>query len=333
MSMRIGIVNDVRIAVEGLRRALVENSDHRVAWIASSGEEAIAMCAHDKPDLVLMDLVMPGMGGVEATRQIMRDSPCPILIVATSIDSKRGSVFEAIGQGALDAVEMPPFGVGGRGAVAPLLARIDTVRRLLGDHETPAKGLRARPSWLLAIGASAGGPAAVATLLANLPVGLPAAIVIVQHIDAHFAAGMADWLGQQSRWPVRLAVEGDRLTVGAVLLAGTADHLVFKTAERLGYTADPADTVYRPSIDALFHSITQHCPDPATGVLLTGMGRDGALGLKAMRCKGYHTIAQDQATSAVYGMPRAAARIDAATDILALAEIAPRLVQLFSRRT
>jgi len=333
MSIRIGIVNDVRMAVEALRRALAEKSGYQVAWIAHSGEEAVAMCARDKPDLVLMDLVMPGMGGVEATRRIMRESPCPILIVATSIDSKRGSVFEAIGQGALDAVEMPPFGVAARDTVAPLLARIDTVRRLIGDHETPAKSPPVAASWLLAIGASAGGPAALATLLGNLPLGLPAAVVVVQHIDVHFAAGMAEWLGQQCRWPVRLAVEGNHPTVGTVLLAGTADHLVLKTAERLGYTAEPVDTVYRPSIDALFHSITLHWPDAAAGVLLTGMGRDGALGLKAMRSKGHHTIAQDQATSAVYGMPRAAARIDAATDILALAEIAPRLLQLITTKT
>ena len=178
---------------------------------------------------------------------------------------------------------------------------------------------------LVAIGASAGGPAVLAHLLRRLPRAFPAAIVIIQHMDADMASGMAAWLGQDSAVTVRLATEGDRPTPGVALIAGTGDHLVLKGPNRLGYTPEPREYVYRPSVDAFFMSVSRVWRDAAVGVLLTGMGRDGAAGLKAMRDRGFHTIAQDAATSAVYGMPKAAARLDAAVDILPIDRIATRL--------
>ena len=183
---------------------------------------------------------------------------------------------------------------------------------------------------LVAIGASSGGPAALATLLAGLPDDFPAAVVIVQHIDQQFARGMADWLRQSSPWPVRLAREGDKPQPGTVLLAGTADHLVLKGADRLGYTAEPADYVHRPSVDVFFNSVARYWQGEVFGVLLTGMGSDGAAALKGLRDKGHYTVAQDKASSAVYGMPKAAADMKAAVEILALDAIAPRLVQVAS---
>lgn len=181
---------------------------------------------------------------------------------------------------------------------------------------------------LVAIGASAGGPAAVATVLSGLPKEFPGAVVVIQHVDAHMAQGMAEWLANQSPLPVRIAAEGDRPVLGSVLIAATSDHLVLKSAERLGYSPEPRDYVYRPSVDAFFQSASRLWRGDVVGVLLTGMGRDGALGLKALRDQGRHTIAQDEESSAVYGMPKAAARINAAVDILPLARIAPRLVTL-----
>jgi two-component system response regulator WspF len=179
---------------------------------------------------------------------------------------------------------------------------------------------------LVAIGASAGGPHALAEVLGALPADFPAAVVIVQHLHEHMAAGMAEWLDQQTALSVRVAVEGDRVTEGQVLLAGTADHLILKSGDRLGHTADPRDYVYRPSVDAFFQSVVKHWRGEVVGVLLTGMGRDGAAGLKALRDSGRYTIAQDQGTSAVYGMPKAAASLNAAVDILPLDRIAARLI-------
>jgi two-component system response regulator WspF len=179
----------------------------------------------------------------------------------------------------------------------------------------------------VAIGASAGGPAALATLLAEIPENFGAAVVIVQHVDEAFAQGMAEWLDAQCALPVRLARAGETPQTGTVLLAGTNDHLRLVASAQFAYTPDPADSLYRPSIDVFFESVVEHWRGEAVGVLLTGMGRDGALGLRAMRERGYLTIAQDQATSAVYGMPKAAAALDAACDILPLPRIAPRLIK------
>jgi chemotaxis response regulator CheB len=181
---------------------------------------------------------------------------------------------------------------------------------------------------LVAIGASAGGPSALVKMLSALPGDFPAAIVIVQHLDEQFAAGMADWLGEHSRLPVRIVVEGDRPEPGAVLLAATNDHMVLTSPDRLGYTPIPRDYPYRPSIDVFFKSIDRFRAGEVVGVLLTGMGRDGAKGLKALRESGRWTIAQDQQTSAVYGMPKAAAALNAAADILPIDRIAPRLIEL-----
>ncbi len=336
--MKIGIVNDLPIAAEALRRAVALQPEHQVIWIARDGIEAVAMCARETPDLILMDLIMPRMDGVEATRQIMRHTPCAILVVTASVGANASRVFEAMGHGALDAVDTPLLVTGDQHAnAAPLLAKIDSISGMLsvrtGAWRVPANGIAGgkvpRTHGLVAIGSSAGGPSALSVLLAGLPLDFPAAVVIVQHVDAQFAIGMAAWLNQHSRLPVRLAREGDCPAPGSVLLAGTNDHLTMKTAERIGYAPEPQDYVYRPSVDVFFHSVCRLWPGRAVGVLLTGMGRDGAVGLKALRDKGCHTIAQDQASSAVYGMPKAAASLNAAVDILPLSRIAPQLVGMF----
>jgi chemotaxis response regulator CheB len=340
--MRIGIVNDLPLAVEALKRALASKPGHQVIWVARHGAEAVELCAKDTPDLVLMDLLMPVMDGVQATRLIMASSPCAILVVTVSVGANAWRVFEAMGHGALDAVDTPALGMGNpRESAAPLLAKIDIIAKLLTDRSsgtlppfgpTEIATFAARQNRLLAIGASAGGPAAVAKVLSGLPGDFPAAVVVIQHVDEQFAAGMADWLCGDSKLPVRVACEGERPAPGVVLLASTNDHLALLAGGSLSYTPHPREYVYRPSVDVFFQSVTRHWSGEAVGVLLTGMGRDGAVGLRAMRNQGRYTIAQDQATSAVYGMPKAAATLDAAVDILPLDRIAPKVVATFARK-
>lgn len=333
--MKIGIANDRPLAVEALRRALSLHPGHEIIWVAKDGAEAVEWCSRVRPNLVLMDLIMPGMDGVEATRRIMASSPCPILVVTSSVGANASRTFEAMGHGALDAVDTPAIGTGeSRDRAAPLLRKIDTIEQMLADRRpgarlrAPQSAARSGTERLVAIGASAGGPTAVAAVLHALPRNFPAALVIVQHVDEQFAAGMADWLNRQSSLPVRVAVESERPTAGTVLLAGRGDHLLLNAQHRLAYASEPRDCAYRPSIDVFFESVCQYWPGEAIGVLLTGMGRDGAVGLKALRNQGRYTVAQDEATSAVYGMPKAAAKLQAAVDILPLDRIAGRLIDV-----
>ena len=351
--MRIAIVNRLPMAVEVLREIILTHGKHQVVWVAADGEDAVHQCARDRPDLILMDLVMPRLDGVEATREIMTNAPCAILLVTVGTADYTAKVFEAMGAGALDVVHTP---VGDGTTTADgrksLLAKIETIRRIQKCQSpgSAAQLLTPRPAplSLVCIGSSAGGPAALAKLLSGLPANFHAAVVIVQHVDAQFAPGLADWLASQARLPVRLAHEGDRLEPGVVLLAESEHHLVLTGPQRLGYRRAAAECVYRPSVDIFFESVALHRSQrsevrgqksgggpptsdlrlPTIGVLLTGMGRDGAQGLLALREQGFLTLAQDQASSAVFGMPKAAADLNAAVEILALDKIAPRLVNM-----
>ncbi|WP_445937370.1 chemotaxis response regulator protein-glutamate methylesterase [Pseudomonas sp.] len=333
--MRIGIVNDMPLAVEALRRALARAPEHQVVWVAGSGTEAVKRCREDAPDLLLMDLLMPEMDGVEATRQIMASTPCAILIVTSDVDRHVSRVFEAMGHGALDVVATPVLGTAALPDAAALLRKIRNLGLLFEQNTTRKTSepiQRATNSCrqpLVAIGASAGGPAALVELLKQLPSGFPAAVVLVQHVDEAFATGMAQWLSSESHLPVRLARPGDVPQPGSVLLAGSNDHLILQRNGELAYSSEPSAHIYRPSIDVFFESVVANWRGDSIGVLLTGMGRDGAQGLPSMRRRGFITIAQDQASCAVYGMPKAAAQLGAASEILPLADIGRRLMALF----
>ncbi|QDU61831.1 Chemotaxis response regulator protein-glutamate methylesterase [Planctomycetes bacterium Pan216] len=329
--MRIAIVNDMRMAVETLRRLVVSLPGHEVAWIARDGREAVDLCYRDCPDLVLMDLIMPVMDGVEATRQIMSECPCQILIVTATVQGHLDKVYDAMGYGAIDAVPTPTFGGDKQveGAES-LLEKIATIRRLIGSDKAtgvaPAP-VTPKPTTIL-IGSSTGGPQALEAILGRLPGSFPASIVIVQHVDSEFVAGLVDWLDRRTELPVSLADEGQRATAGTVKVARTDNHLRINRSMVFHYTPEPASCPYRPSVDVLFSSAAQECPEPGLAILLTGMGRDGADGLLQLRRAGWNTIAQDRWSSVVYGMPRAAAELGAAIDVLAPDAIAEKLLKI-----
>jgi two-component system response regulator WspF len=341
--MRVAIVNDLVLAQVVLRRLVESVPGYRVAWTALDGAEAVRRCAADRPDVVLMDLIMPVMDGVEATRRIMAASPCPILIVTASVGANYGKVYEALGAGGLDAIKTPTPGAGQ--AVQggqPLLDRLAllarTTQRTTGDDprghaaRTPASGTGAAPlPPLLAIGASTGGPEAVAQVLEALAPSLPGPVVVVQHIAADFAEGFAQWLHRRTGLPVSLARAGESPRVGQVHVAGSNDHLVLLPNRQFAYTPEPRTRPYRPSVDVLFDSLAEAWSRPGVAVLLTGMGSDGARGLAGLKQLGWHTIAQDQATCVVYGMPRAAAEENAAVEILPLSSIGPAVLQRWKK--
>lgn len=332
--MKVAIVNDMFLAVECLRRS-VTRGGHEVAWIARNGEEAVALAVNARPDLVLMDLYMPVMDGVEATRQIMTTAPCPIVIVTSSVEDHAGRAFEAMGFGALDAVNTPVCG-GEFDMVGSydLLNKINMIERLvkIDDQNLTQFNLNKPKQFskaavpLVVIGSSSGGPQALAEILAQLPSDLPAAITIVQHVDAHFAGELASWLDQQSAMRVRTAVQGEMPTVGEVTIAQTNDHLRLDEKGCFAYAEEPKELVYRPSVDVFFESVAANWQGSILGVLLTGMGRDGAQGLLELKKNGVLTIAQDKQSCAVYGMPKAAVDINAAMRVCSLQDIAREIL-------
>ncbi|MSR41824.1 MAG: chemotaxis-specific protein-glutamate methyltransferase CheB [Phycisphaerales bacterium] len=328
--LRIGIVNDLALACEALRRVVCSDPALEPAWIARDGAEAVAMCAVDRPDAILMDLIMPIMDGVESTRRIMRATPCPILVVTATVSGNAGLVYDALGAGARDAVNTPTLALDGsvRGG-AELIRRLKMIVRVASA--TPVVGVaRSAPSSIvrttalaptILIGCSTGGPRALGEILAALPKPIPAAVIIVQHISRDFAEGLTSWLSTKSNVVVRLAKSTEQLRVGEVIVAGDDRHLVLQSNGTLAQVDASADALHAPSVDTLFMSFAQH-GTPGVAVLLTGMGKDGAQGLLALRKAGWHTIAQDQATSVVWGMPGAAVAIDAAVQVLPLESIA-----------
>jgi two-component system response regulator WspF len=337
--MRVAIVNDSKMAAEILRRILAELEDFSLAWIAYSGEEALRLCAQSKPDIILMDLIMPGIDGAETTRRIMQTMPCVILVVTATTVGNRDMVFEAMGYGALDAVNTPVLGPGENLAGAePLIQKLRTVSRLVVGHHARVGHARqkALPDTsgfpIVAIGASTGGPQALAKVLSHLPPQFPAVVLVVQHVDEQFTPSLAAWLRTSCALPVSIARDGETLHPSGVWIAGTSDDLLFDNG-RVKYTPAKKNAIYSPSIDALFLSLAQPHRATRAGVLLTGMGRDGAAGLLAMRKSGALTIAQDAATSVVYGMPKAAAEINGASEILPLDAIGPRICEAVLHRT
>jgi two-component system response regulator WspF len=333
--MRIAIVNDLKLAVETLRRLILSQPDFAVVWTAEDGEEAVTRCQADQPDLILMDLLMPKLDGVRATGEIMKTCPCPILIVTSSVSENAAKVFEALGLGACDAVSTPVFGGNGRiEGGSEVIRKIRQLARLMNQPPQPAPAtplqVKASPGQqprMVAIGSSTGGPRALVQVISGLPRDLDAAVVIVQHLDAQFAGSLTEWISQETGWEVTLAGSGRIPQVGKVFLAGTNDHLIVGPDGQFHYREEPIDYPYRPSVDEFFFSIGKHWPSRGVGVLLTGMGRDGARGLLALRQAGWHTIAQDEASSVIFGMPKAAIDLSAAVEIAPLGGIAASIVR------
>ena len=292
--MRVAIVNDLALAREVLRRLVIGVPGYSVAWTAADGAEAVRRAAQDRPDVVLMDLVMPVMDGVEATRRIMAECPCPILLVTSSVSGNFNLVYRAMGHGGLDAVNTPTFGPDGKvkdgESLLARLAKLDHAKQSPAASQarpettafapgTNKPAVRTRVPPLLALGSSTGGPEALAKILEELPAGFPAAVVIVQHIAADFAPSLAAWLQGRTSLSVSIAAQGSEPKPGHVLVAATNDHLLLKPEHRLAYMAEPADFPYRPSVDVFFESLAENWPRPGVAVVLTGMGNDGGRGL------------------------------------------------------
>lgn len=329
--MRIAIVNDSPVAIRAISEAVLESGVHVVAWTAESGKAALAKCLRDCPDLVLMDLVMPGWNGAETTAQILGACSTAVLVVTASVSENCARAFQAMGAGAIDAIDAPaPGDSHTRRAFLDKLAQIgaivsDESPRDLAAHSVEPGENGGVANDLIVFGASAGGPAALAEILKQLGPVSGESIVIVQHVDQQFVTELADWLSGFCDSRVELVQEGVRLRSGAVYLSAGNAHLVARPDGTLGYDMEPAGLPYRPSVDIFFLSLARHWKGRVFSAVLTGMGKDGAGGLAALRASGHLTVAQDRETSALYGMPKAAADSGAACEILPLNSIAGRI--------
>lgn len=335
--MRIALVNDLGMAREVLRCAVESLPDDSVAWTAADGAEAILLCREDRPDLILMDMVMPNVDGVEATRVIMKESPCPILAVTVSVDGNSHLVFDALGHGAIDAVNTPtPRKDGTISPTDALFRKIELVRELSSSSKFRQQSMGAsatelddgveRLGSIVLIGASTGGPQAIARILRDLEPTCGASIVLAQHLGEAFTQGFASWLSQSTSWSVQVVGQPRVPEPGQVLVSDGRSHLVFENGAVVSLHANE-DDLFIPSVDRLFASAVSDDVRCGTGVLLSGMGNDGAKGLLALRTAGWNTIAQDQGSSVVWGMPGSAVRLGASTSVLGLEEIGSRIAE------
>ncbi len=347
---RVGIAHPSSSAIEVLRKAVESLPDHVVAWSARDAADAVRRAGAEAVSVVLLSVDLPGPTAAATVKRLDAECRAAVLLVRTGRGERVNEVYDAMEEGALDVVDMPWLdgssvlhGVSSLVRKLALAARLGARRaadRARSEAALPASatanvparrpsseppasaggslivGARGHVPAMVAIGASTGGPNAVSRVLASLERPFPGGIVIVQHVDESFAGTIAAWIAQSSGFPVSLARAGDSLRVGEALLAATSDHLRVGSDGRLDYIAEPRDYPYRPSVDVFFESVAMHHRGTAVGVLLTGMGRDGAKGLLAMRRAGHRTIAQDEGSSVIYGMPRAAAEAGAADEIL-----------------
>jgi len=341
---RVLVVDDSLTTRKHLIEVLGADPELEVAGEAEDGKQAIELCRSLRPDVITLDMMLPVMSGVAVTEYVMAYCPTPILIVSAS--TNRGELYktyDALAAGAVDVLEKPSGndgdGVWERGLVSAvkIVSRIRVITHIRGKLGPPARTPDCQTSFatsngsarksVVAIGGSTGGPAAIVEILRGLSPGFPIPILLVIHIGEPFSAAFAEWLDGLSALRVRYANDGESLPVfgqTGMVMAPPGLHLVVQRG-KLKLTRESERNSCRPSVDVLFESLAKELGSQTAACLLTGMGRDGAAGLLALRHAGALTIAQDEASSVVFGMPKEAIQMGAATRVLALDQIAPAL--------
>jgi two-component system chemotaxis response regulator CheB len=333
---RVLIVDDSALSREVLRRTLELDAHLSVVGEAKTGEEAVTLVRALKPDLVTMDLNMPGMGGLKAIEVLMRERPTPIVVISERSSTSGVDLnYEALSRGALELVpKSAVFGAGDE-EVRRFVERLRMLAEAgLDEEEKPAQQAPAPPipvstekPLLLGIGASTGGPRALAKLLSSLPRDFPLPIAIVQHMAEDFFDSFVRFLKDASGHPVEQATPATKFEPGKVYVAPPRQELFVRENLTVKLLPPPPNSIISPSVDSLFFSMATALKGRSIGVLLTGMGDDGAQGLLRMRRMGARTIVQDKVSCAVFGMPRAAMELGAAEHVMALQAIAPFLTQ------
>lgn len=352
MSIRVLIVEDSPIALTILKRILDQAPQIEVVGTARTGLEAIALIPQTQPDVICTDLHMPQMDGLELTTEVMTMNPRPILVISASVQEEdTQQIFRLLEAGAVDVFPKPTAGLiaGDRAFSQMLVNKIQVLAGVKVFKKSRAALTHSRQATpespsvrkfnprsrlkIVAIGASTGGPPALQALFSALPADFPLPIVCVQHISCGFLQGLIDWLSTSCLLPIQIAQPGEQPRSGQIYFPMEQQHLELDAKGRFICTSSPLVDGHRPSVTATFQSVARVYGKKAVGILLTGMGRDGAAGLLEMRQCGGLTIAQDEATSVIFGMPQEAIKLGAALKVLPIQAIAPALLEILREQS
>jgi two-component system chemotaxis response regulator CheB len=343
--IRVLLVDDSPMVLHILQRLLSRSPEIQVVGTAADGREALELVPSLNPDVICIDLYMPVMDGLEFTREVMANYPRPILAVSVAVEPGSPNIFRLLEAGAVDIMPKPRDILTGDldqaanelASKIRILAGVHVFRRHNNARGAPVAKLAPKPAILprpqtpvrmVVIGASTGGPQALHEILAHLPATFPVPVVCIQHIGSNFLSEMVTWLNEVSPLPVRKAAHGETAQAGVVYFAPEDAHLEWDDSGRFALSLAAPLEGHRPSVTVTMRAAARCFGAAAAGVLLTGMGRDGAEGMASIAAAGGITIAQDEASSVVYGMPKQAVELGAVLHILPLDQIAPALVTL-----
>jgi two-component system chemotaxis response regulator CheB len=348
--IKVLVVDDSRVARLLLVHLLEADPQIQVVGAVNDGQAALDFVSQNKPDVVLMDIHMPHLDGFEATRRIMETEPVPIVICTATTDTKEvATTFRMMEAGAVACLEKPVTRehpdfeqlVANLLQTVKLMSEVKVVRRWPRSRlaAPPASAIQPAESKIapvgfrfIGIGASTGGPPVLQTILSSLPKGFPVPLLIVQHIAHGFLPGLVEWLNQTTGWQVHVAAHGTIPLPGHAYLAPDDFHMGVTASGRIFLTREEPENGLRPAVSYLFRTLLEACGSNVVGVLLTGMGKDGASELKLMKDGGATTIAQDRESSVVHGMPGEAISLGGATHVLPPEKIATMLSMLVQRR-
>jgi two-component system chemotaxis response regulator CheB len=332
--IRALVVDDSAFMRFSIIQALGEDSEIQVVGSASNGKEALRLIPQLQPTVITLDVEMPHLDGLSTLREIMREFPCPVVMFSSLTHEGASETIQALMLGAVDFIPKPANRLDTRSVMAEVIAKVKLAARARVNPMAAAlfKPPPSQPEKkthphrkgvpVVMIGASTGGPGALSEIVPALPADLPAPLVIVQHMPAGFTRSLSERLNSLSALSVREAEPGDQLLAGQVLIAPGGFHMVLDEKERIALNQNPSVHGVRPAVDVTLNSLTRQMGGHVVGVILTGMGSDGALGASILHNAGGRVIAEHESTCVVWGMPRSVVEAGAATAVLPRPQIA-----------